>query len=205
MVRTIAVLLLAIAPVCSANEKYKEMRSQSWQFSGGRVELRLKAGDVHVLPATKPHQLAIRYTLESDDPDFASKVKTDFEVNSSNAELRVQSPNHGSTDVYLEVPRGTDLYIRTVAGDITIEGIEGNEDVQSFAGDIHLDLPPASTFYRVDASTHFGDIDNSPFGRPKGWTGANIHFRGRGEYRLHAQLFAGDIVFSTLSAFVSQR
>ncbi|HTU34067.1 MAG TPA: hypothetical protein VMF66_09725 [Candidatus Acidoferrum sp.] len=200
MIRTIAVLLLAIAPVCSANNKYTETRSQSWQFSGGRVELRLKAGDVHVLPATKPHQLVIRYTLESDDADFASKVKTDFEVNSSNAELRLQSPNHGSTDVYLEVPRGTDVYIRDFAGDVTIDGIEGNQDVQAFAGDIHLDLPPASTFYRVDASTRVGDIDDSPFGTPKGWIGKKIRFRGRGEYKLHVHVFAGDILFSTLSA-----
>ncbi|HEX5424593.1 MAG TPA: hypothetical protein VFW94_13680 [Candidatus Acidoferrales bacterium] len=200
MIRTIVILLLAIAPTCSANSKYTETRSQTWQFSGGRVELRVKAGDIHILPATKPHQLAIRYILGSNEADFASKVKTDFEVNSSSAELRIHSPNHGSTDVYLEVPRGTDLYIREVAGDITIAGIEGNEDVQSFAGDIHIDLPPAATFYRADASTRVGDIEDSPFGKPNGWIGKNVHFRGRGEYRLYAHVFAGDIVFSTLTA-----
>jgi hypothetical protein len=201
MTRTLAVLLLAVAPVCSANSKYTETKTQTWPFApGGHVEVRLKGGDVRVVPAADSNHIAIRYTVESDHKDFIGKVKADFEVNSSSAELRFKSPNNGSVSVELEVPAQSSVYIRVKGGDLTVSGIEGDQDVQTIGGDISLDLPPAAKFYRVDASTHFGDIDNSPFGKPKGWLGAKIHFRGDGKYKLHAHTFAGDIRFSTLSA-----
>ncbi len=200
MTRTIAILLLAAAPVCSANSKYTETKTQKWQFApGGRVELRLKGGDVHVVYAADSH-MAIRYTMESDRQNFASNVRAEFDVSPSNAELRFRSPNNGSVDVQLEVPAQTSVYIRVKGGDLTVSGIDGDQDVQTIGGDIQLDLPSTSKFYRVDASTHFGDIENSPFGKPKGWLGAKIHFRGDGKYKLHAHTFAGDIRFSVLSA-----
>jgi hypothetical protein len=194
-------LVLAVAPVCSANSKYAETKTQTWRFArGGHIELRAKGGDVRVVPTADSNHLVIHYTMESDHQDFASKVKPEFDVTASNAELRFRSPNNGSVDVELEVPEQTSIYIRAKGGDLTVSGIKGDEDLQTIGGDIRLDLPVAASFYRVDASTHFGDIDNSPFGQPKGWLGAKIHFRGDGKYRLHAHTFAGDIRFSTLSA-----
>lgn len=201
MTRTLVVLVLAAAPVCSANSNYKVTKTQTWQFaSGGRIELHLKGGDVRVVPIADADHLAVRYTMESNREDFANKVKAEFSVTGSSAQLRFRSPNNGSVDVELEVPKQTSIYIRTVAGDVTVSGIEGDEDLQTFAGDIRFDLPATETFYRVDASTRVGDIDNSPFGKPKGWLGGKIHFRGAGKYRLHAHTFTGDISFSTLSA-----
>jgi hypothetical protein len=201
MIRRVAVLLLVIGPVCGANSKYSETKTQTWAFrSGGRVELRLKGGDVHVLPARNSDHLTIRYTIESDHASFARRVKAEFEVNASEADLRFRAPIDGSVDVDLEVPVQTSVYVRAKGGDLSVRGIEGDQDLQTIGGDIALDLPAGLRFYRVDASTHFGDIDNPPFGDPKGWVGKRIHFRGDGTYRLHAHTFAGDIRFSALSA-----
>jgi hypothetical protein len=201
MTRTVLLLALAVAPVCSANSNYTVTKTQTWQFApGGHIELHVKGGDVRVVRAADANHIAIRYTMESKHEDFARKVKPEFNVAASNAELRFRSPNNGSVDVELEVPEQTNIYIRTLGGDVTVSGVEGDEDLQTMGGDIRLDLPAAASFYRVDASTHFGDIDDSPFGQPKGWLGGKIHYRGDGKYRLHAHTFAGDISFSTLSA-----
>lgn len=201
MIKKLVVLLLAIAPVCGANSEYTGTKSQIWQFApGGRIELRLKGGDVHVVPAPDSNHIVIRYTTESEDKDFARKVKPKFDVTSSSALLRFGSPMHGSVDVDLEVPTQTSILIRVKGGDVTVSGINGDQDIRTVGGDINLELPADAKFYRVDASTHVGDILNSPFGAPKGWLGANVHFRGDGKYRLHAHTFAGDIRFSTLSA-----
>lgn len=201
MTARIAVLLLALAPVCSANSNYSETKTQTWPFApGGRVELHLKAGDVHVVPAADPGHISIKYKMESDHADFVSKVRADFDVTSSYADLWFNSPNNGSVDVDLEVPAQTSICIRVKAGDLTVRGLEGDEDVQTIAGDVTLDLPSDAKFYRVDASTRVGDIQDSPFGNPKGWLGGKIHYRGDGKYLLHAHTLAGDIRFSTLSA-----
>lgn len=201
MTARIAVLLLLLAPVSSANSKYSETKTQTWSFApGGCVELHLKAGDVHVVPAADATHISIRYKMESDHADFVSKVVANFDVTSSNADLRFKSPNDGSVDVELEIPAQTSIFIRVKAGDLTVSGIKGDEDVQAIAGDITVDLPSDTKFYRVDASTRVGDIEDSPFGNPKGWLGGKIHYRGDGKCRLHAHTFAGDISFSTLSA-----
>ena len=201
MTARIAILFLALAPVCSANSNYSETKTQTWTFApGGHVELRLKGGDVHVVPSADSSHISIRYKMESDHANFASKVRAEFDVTSSNADLRFKSPNDGSVDVELEVPAETSVYIRVKAGDLTVSGIEGDQDIQTIAGDIFFELPTGVKFYRVDASTHVGDIDDSPFGKPKGWLGARIHFLGDGKYRLHAHTLAGDIRFATLSA-----
>jgi hypothetical protein len=201
MTRTLAILVLTVAPVCSANSTYRETKTQTWQFApGGHVELHVKGGDVRVVRAADANQIAIRYTMESNHEDFARKVRPEFNVTEASADLRFKSPNNGSVDVELEVPEQTSVYIRTKGGDLTVSGVEGDVDLQTIGGDIRLDLPAAASFYRVDASTHVGDIDNSPFGKPKGWLGASVHFRGDGKYRLHVHTFAGDISFSTLSA-----
>lgn len=201
MTARIAILLLAVAPICRANFKYSETKTQSWPFAaGGHVELRLKGGDVHVAPAADSSHISIRYTMGSDRENFARKVLAEFQVTSSEADLKFTSPANGSVDVELEVPTQTSVYIRAKGGDLSVTGIEGDEDVQTIGGDITLDLPSGVKFYRVDASTHFGDIENSPFGNPKGWLGGRLHYRGDGKYRLHAHTFAGDVRFSTLSA-----
>ncbi|HXW56748.1 MAG TPA: hypothetical protein VEJ67_13430 [Candidatus Cybelea sp.] len=201
MAQRLAVLLLVIAPVCGANSKYAETKTQTWAFrAGGRVELRLRGGDVHVSPSRDSAHLTIRYTMESDHPAFARRVKAEFEVGASEADLRFRAPIDGSVNIDLEVPVQTNVYVRAKGGDLSVQGIEGDQDLQTIGGDIALDLPAELRFYRVDASTHFGDIDNSPFGDPKGWLGKRIHFRGDGKYRLHAHTFAGDIHFSPLSA-----
>jgi hypothetical protein len=201
MTKKLAVLLLAIAPVCGANNTYKGTKSQIWPFApGGRIELRLKGGDVHIVPAPDSNHIVIRYTMESEHKDFASKVKPEFDVTSSRALLRFRSPMHGSVDVDLEVPTQTSILIRVKGGDVTVSGIDGDQDIRTIGGDINLELPADAKFHRVDVSTRVGDIHNSPFGAPNGWLGAKVHFRGDGKYRLHAHTFAGDIRFSSLSA-----
>jgi len=46
----------------------------------------------------------------------------------------------------------------------------------------------------VDASVRFGDVKGDQFGDPKGWLGNSIHKEGPGKYKLHAHVFAGDLV-----------
>jgi hypothetical protein len=201
MIRRVAILLLVIGPVCGANSKYSETKTQTWAFrAGGRVELRLKGGDVRVLPARDSDHLTICYRIESDHKGFSRRVKAEFDVGASEADLRFRAPIDGSVNVDLEVPVQTSVYVRAKGGDLSVDGIEGDQDLETIGGDIAVDLPADLRFYRVDASTHFGDIDNSPFGDPKGWLGKRIHFRGEGKYRLHAHTFAGDIRFSPRSA-----
>jgi ketosteroid isomerase-like protein len=194
MFQKMALVLLVLAPFCRGDDKYSKTDARNWHLDpAGQVELRVRYGDVHILP-TQDSQISITYTMHSKHSDFIQKVEPRFEVKGSKATLAIKSPKNGSVDVDLKVPVRTDIYLRLSAGDVTIGPIEGNKDVETHAGDIEVDVARAASYGPVDASTHAGDVVG-PFGKPHGWIGKSLKYQGAGPYRLHAHTFAGDISF----------
>jgi DUF4097 and DUF4098 domain-containing protein YvlB len=186
--------MLAVAPLCQANDNYTKTATQSWDFAqGGKVELHMRFGDLRVVPTTDS-QLSLSYTIHSNHTDFIGKVKTDLSVSGSHAVLRLDAPRNGNIDVELKVPVHSDLYMRVSAGDISVGQIEGNQNVETHAGDILIQVPEHQNYSWVEASTHAGDV-SAPFGKPKGWVGNSLKYEGTGQYRVHAHTFAGDIGF----------
>jgi hypothetical protein len=192
MLRRLAVLLLLSLRVCYANAQHTETREQTWDFaSGGRVELHMRYGDVKVLAAQDDH-LSIHYTMQSEHSDFISKVTTRFEISPSAALLRIDAPRNGSVDVELKVPESSNIWLRVTAGDIVIGPIDGNKNVETYAGDIRIDLPEHFDAGAIDVRTHAGEV-TAPWGKPQGWIGGTLKYDGGGKQSIHAHTFAGDI------------
>ena len=93
----------------------------------------------------------------------------------------------------IEVPERSDLFVRLTAGDLRIEDIRGNKDVELYAGDARIDVGRAEDYHTVDASVWAGDIHAAPFHVSKGGLFRSFDWSGKGPYRLHAKLKAGDI------------
>jgi hypothetical protein len=194
MFKYAAVLLLAIVPLCQAKEQFAKTNVQSWDFSqGGTVELRLGHADVHIVP-TNDTRISLSYTMHSRHSGFLRKVEPTFHITGQNAHLTLKSPRDGNIEVELKVPVRTDLFVRLSAGDVNVGPIQGNHDVETFAGDIAFHLLDAAFYGPVDASTRAGDV-SAPFGRTKGWIGNSLKYEGPGKYRVHAHTFAGDVNF----------
>ena len=194
MSKGLALVLLALAPFCHGDDKYSKTEAQSWHFlPAGQVELRVRYGDVHILPV-QDSQISITYTMHSNHSDFIHKVDPRFEVTGSNATLMLKAPRNGAVDVDLKVPAHTDVYLRLSAGDVTLGAIEGNKDVETHAGDIDIDVVREASYGPVDASTHAGDVA-APFGKPHGWIGNSLKYQGAGAYKIHAHTLAGDVRF----------
>ncbi|HEX8814728.1 MAG TPA: hypothetical protein VF753_04430 [Terriglobales bacterium] len=192
MLRRLAVLLLLLVPFCRANNQYSETREVAWDFSaGGRIELHLRYGDLKVLPSQGNH-ISIRYKMQSDHADFISKVSTRFEISPSSALLRIDAPRNGSVDVELEVPERSNLLLRVTAGDAVVGPIEGDKNIETYAGDIRIDLPEHFSAGAIDVKTHAGEV-TAPWGKPNGWIGGSLRYDGGGKYNVHAHTFAGDI------------
>jgi hypothetical protein len=66
------------------------------------------------------------------------------------------------------LPTRSGLRVRLTAGDLTVEGIEGNKDIESHAGDLTIDVGRAEDYHRVDASLWAGDLQAPPFNVSKG-------------------------------------
>jgi hypothetical protein len=95
--------------------------------------------------------------------------------------------------VTIAVPKETNLFARMRAGDLSVDGIAGDKDLELTAGDLSIQVPDPADYGPVDLSVRFGDVSGDQFGSPKGMVGNSLRSDGNGKHRLHARVFAGDL------------
>ena len=95
--------------------------------------------------------------------------------------------------VTITIPRETSLFARMRAGDLSVDGVAGDKDLELWAGDLNVQVADASDYGPIDLSVKVGDVSAGPFGSPKGTVGNSLRHAGSGKYRLHAHVFAGDL------------
>src|SRR5207244_183781 len=93
----------------------------------------------------------------------------------------------------IDIPARSDIDVDLTAGDLVIRGIEGNKRVESWAGDMSIDVGRPDQYRDVDVSVRAGDLNAQPFNISKGGLLRSFHWTGKGPYTLAAKLFAGDL------------
>ena len=119
-------------------------------------------------------QVRLKRTGDSLDITFSHVPKNEFQVT-------------------IAVPRETNLFARMRAGDLSVDGIAGDKDLELMAGDLSIQVPDPADYGPVDLSVRFGDVSADQFGSPKGVVGNSLRRDGNGKHRLHAHVFAGDL------------
>ena len=120
--------------------------------------------------------------------------RVDFKVRGNDASIEFHAPTGGNTefDVELEVPANTHLDVHQKVGDLTVDSIEGDKDLNLGVGDIRISTEHAG--YRlVNASTGIGDVNSDGYGETHGWLGKTLKYHGGGKYELRAHVGVGDI------------
>ena len=106
-------------------------------------------------------------------------------------ELHAPTGSNTQFDVELEVPANTHLDIHQKVGDLTIDSVEGDKDLNLGVGDIRVSIG-RSGYRLVNASTGIGDVD-SGYGETRGWLGQTLKYHGEGKFELRAHVGVGDI------------
>ena len=120
-------------------------------------------------------QVRLKRTGDSLDITFSHVPKNEFQVT-------------------ISVPRETNLFARMRAGDLAVDGLAGDKDVELLAGDLSIQVADPADYGPVDLSVRFGDVSADQFGGAKGVVGNSLKHDGGGRYRLHAHVFAGDLM-----------
>lgn len=120
-------------------------------------------------------QVQLKRTGDSLDITFSHVPKNEFQVT-------------------IAVPKETNLFARMRAGDLSVDGVAGDKDLELLAGDLSIQVPDPADYGPVDVSVRFGDVSGGQFGNPKGSVGNSLRREGNGKYRLHAHVFAGDLL-----------
>ena len=157
----------------------------------GKIRMDLSAAEYVVTGGTE-NRIRIDWSVRN--ADLLPRVHARADVRGADARIVTDGPsNNSGLRFAIQVPERSDLYIRLTAGDIRIEDVRGNKDVELHAGDLRIDVGRAEDYHHVDASLWAGDIHAAPFHVFKGGLFRSFDWTGKGPYRLHAKLKAGDL------------
>ena len=193
-----AMVLLVVA--CSGSESPQTQRGTDSQtqpqtpgkvtekafVSGGKIDMQLDGGSYTVRPAGGN---AIRVTLSGN----VGAAKVEVATEDTHANVSVKETPRSNFLATIEVPQTADLVIRLAAGDLTLDAVSGNKDVESNAGNVDIVTGDSKDYASVDASVQAGDIKAEAFGESQSGLFRKLSWSGKGKYTLRAKLIAGNL------------
>ena len=193
--KTILVCLFLV-PFCAASDhwNYEETHDEVRDFvAGGMLHVRLRVGDVHI-KRSDSNKIRLHYTAKSRRESRLKEAHVDIEIRGRDANIEFHAPAGGNTqfDVELEVPQSTNLDVHEKVGDLTVDDIEGDKDLELSVGDIRVAVGRAA-YHLVRASTSIGDVNGNGYGETSGFLGKTLKYHGDGKYELRAHVGVGDI------------
>lgn len=159
--------------------------------SGGTIRMHLSSGG-YTISGTNSSVIAVEYRGTS---KRMQGVRTKVTVQKSAADVWVQNTPHNNFQATIEVPRRSNLWVRLSAGQVEIEGVEGDKDVETRAGEIDIQIPHPDDYGHRDASVLAGSLEASAFDVSKGGLWRSFEQTGPGKYHIHAHVAAGEINF----------
>jgi hypothetical protein len=143
-------------------------------------------------------QAAIHVSCSASSDETATNVAFHFSPTANGDKLSIEGPHlqHGNNglEVKIEVPRRTNLRIRMFAGQVTVEEVKGDKDIEVGAGQITISSIGDGDYRNVNASVSVGEVQARAFGIEKGGFFRNFSRKNsNGSYRLQAHVTTGQI------------
>jgi hypothetical protein len=154
------------------------------------LRLHLRDGDFRIVPGDSDE---ITIHTEGKNRSLSKNMHVQLKRTGDSLDITFSHVPKNEFQVTIAVPRETNLFARMRAGDLSVDGIAGDKDLELMAGDLSIQVPDAADYGPVDLSVRFGDVSGDQFGNPKGWMGNSLKHDGNGKHRLHAHVFAGDL------------
>jgi hypothetical protein len=103
-------------------------------------------------------------------------------------------PNQNDLEIRIEVPHRSSLRLHMGAGEVTVDNLEGNEDIDLYAGQINVAAGDTADYRSVQASVDIGEVKASAWGVDKGGFFRTFkRVTSNGEYHLYAHVLTGEI------------
>ena len=182
--------LMCTAMVAVAADTRPEAQVQQEFPAGGRVYFDLSPGG-YTIRAGDSDQITVVYHASSEAQ--LRSVKATIQITGSIARVSVSNTPHNNFAAEIEVPRQSGLKVRMFAGEVIVDGVQGDKDVQVTTGRIEIRIPHPDEYGDREASVSAGSIEASAFDVSKGGLFRSFEQSGRGKYRLRAHVTTGEI------------
>jgi hypothetical protein len=142
-------------------------------------------------------QEGIRVSCTAGSDETARDVAIHLSSTANGVKLSIEGPHlqkNNGIQVKIEVPRRTNLSVRMFAGQVTVEEVKGDKDIEIGAGQITISSIHDGDYRSVNASVTAGEVQASAFGAEKGGLFRNFSTKNSsGDYRLEAHVTTGQI------------
>lgn len=179
----LVLLLIPVALQAEGNLRQKFI-------SGGTVRMHLEAGGYSVIAGDSDD---IVVTLRGHSEERVKEVQVEIRPSASSADVYVRNTPHSNFQATIEVPRRTNLWVRLSAGEVNVDAIEGDKNIEVRAGQITINVPHPEQYGHRDASVMTGSIEASAFDVSEGGLFRSFEQSGPGKYRLHTHVLTGEI------------
>src|SRR5260370_11075088 len=152
--------------------------------SGSNLRLHLRSGEFRIV-GRNDSRIAVH--LNGRNADNARDLTVRFRRSDNDGDLRVFGGPKNNLEVTIEIPSSAILFIRMTAGDLTVEGVSGDKDVELHFGDLTIAVGTAADYSHVDASVMSGDLQAPPFGESHGGLLPPLDERGDTKSKLSAR------------------
>lgn len=158
--------------------------------TSAQLRLHVRSGEIMIVGADDSK---ITVDLAGKNADKIQDVKGRLSVVKNVAELHLTGGPKSELQIIIHVPRNSDLMARVFAGDVSVQDVVGNKDVQLHAGQLTISLEKPEDYGRVDMSVGAGEVDAEVFGDSKGGLFRTVSRESSGKYRLHAHVDTGQL------------
>ncbi|MEP6994587.1 MAG: hypothetical protein ABI968_08715 [Acidobacteriota bacterium] len=201
MLRSAVLLACAtmLAPPCLAQTRLEATDLANRPFSadfapGGKLRLCVRSAEVHIIGT---HDATISVALSGRNADDARRLKVRLDRRKSTSEMRISGGPHDDLTITIRIPSDTDLYARVPFGEVHVENVTGNQDVEIHAGDLTVDVSDVRDYAHVDASVFTGELDAAPFREWHGGLFRSFRRDGSGRHHFHAHVGAGQLTLQS--------
>jgi hypothetical protein len=163
----------------------------SFDFAaGGRLQLRVRSAEVRVVGGDEDR---ISVELSGRKARDAKDVKARFRREEGGGYLKISGGPHNDLTITVRVPSKIALHARIPFGEVHVENVTGDQDIELHAGDLTVDVGDPASYENVDASVFTGELDAQAFDEEHGGLFRSFRWTGTGSHRLHAHVGAGQL------------
>lgn len=186
----VVIALIYIPVLLFASDTRPEAQVQQAFPSGGRIYFDLSPGG-YTIRGSDSDQITVVYHASSEAQ--LRSVKATIQITGSIARVTVGNTPHNNFSAEIDVPRQSGLKVRLFAGEVIVDGVQGDKDVEVTTGRIEIRIPNPDEYGEREASVRAGSIEASAFEVSKGGLFRSFEQSGKGKYRLRAHVTTGEI------------
>jgi len=137
-------LVLLLPGLLQAQDATERSVQQKF-ISGAEIRMHLEAGG-YTITASDLENIRVTYSARNEEQ--RRRVRVEIKRNPASADVYVSDTPNGNFHATIEVPRRSNLWVRLSAGELVVEDVEGDKNLEVRAGRIQADIPHPDTVTR---------------------------------------------------------